>query len=126
LGFFLLRGPDTTGRQGKGRRQGQKAALLFCTFHPVLVDPLSAGKIAGYFISEPFPLERAITEFFFQALSNSEIKPIFIPSWDGKSETLEDLETDSILRINIRRVWIEAKTVGRRTDALSRLLENSF
>lgn len=76
---------------------------------------MSARKISSYFISEPFPLEKAIREFFFEALSNSGIKPIFVPSWDGKPEALKDLETDSILRINIRRFWIEAETVGRRT-----------
>lgn len=76
---------------------------------------MSVRKISSYFISDPFPLEKAIREFFFEALSNSGIKPIFVSSWDGKPEALKDLETDSILRINIRRFWIEAETVGRRT-----------
>jgi hypothetical protein len=74
-----------------------------------------ARKISSYFISEPFPLEEAIREFFFEALSNSGIKPIFVPGWDGKRETLKDLGTDSILRINIRRFWIEGESVRRRT-----------
>jgi hypothetical protein len=76
---------------------------------------MSARKKSNYFISEPFPLEKAIREFFFEAISNSGIKPVFFPSWDGKPETLKDLETDSILRIDIRRFWIEAKTVRQRT-----------
>lgn len=76
---------------------------------------MSVRKISNYFISEPFPLEKAIREFFFEALSNSGIKPIFVPGWDEKPEALKNLKTDSILRINIRRFWVEAKTVGRRT-----------
>jgi hypothetical protein len=76
---------------------------------------MSARNISSYFRSEPFPLEKAIREFFFDGLSNSGIQPIFVPRWDGKRETLKDLETDSILRINIRRFWVEAVTVGRRT-----------
>jgi hypothetical protein len=75
---------------------------------------MSARKISSYFISEPFPLEKVIREFFSEALSNSGIKPIFVPSWDGKPKALKDLETDSILRINVRRFWIEAETVRRR------------
>jgi len=76
---------------------------------------MSARKIPSYFISEPLPLENAISEFFFEALSNSGIRPILVPSWDGKSGMLKDLETDSILKINIRRFWIEAAPAGRRT-----------
>jgi hypothetical protein len=76
---------------------------------------MSARKISSYFISEPLPLENAISDFFFEALANSGIKPILAPGWDGKPETLKDLETDSILKINIRRFWSEAVPAGRRT-----------
>jgi hypothetical protein len=75
---------------------------------------ISTRRISSYFISEPPPLEKAISEFFFEALSNCGIKPILVPSWDGKPGTLKDLETDSILKINIRRFWIEVAPVGRR------------
>ncbi len=75
----------------------------------------SLRKISNYFKSEPFPLEKAIREFFSEALSHSGIQTIFVSSWDGNPEALKDLEADSILRIDMKRFWIEAEAVGGRT-----------
>jgi hypothetical protein len=75
----------------------------------------TSRRISGFFKSEPFPLEQAIREFFFAAFSDSGIHSIFVPSWDGKPETLPEVAADSILRINIRRFWIETELVRRAT-----------
>jgi hypothetical protein len=75
----------------------------------------SARRISNYFKSEPFPLEKAIREFFSDGLAHSGIETMFVPNWDGNPEALKDLEADSILRIDMKRFWIEAEAVGRRT-----------
>ncbi len=61
------------------------------------------------FKSEPFPLEKAIEDFLSEALSRYGIKTIPVPAWDGKPESLKNMETDSVLFIEIRRFWAEGK-----------------
>jgi len=60
-----------------------------------------------YFRSNPFPLEKAIGESLSEALSRHGIKTIPIPSWDDKPESLKNMETDSVLMIEIKRFWTE-------------------
>jgi uncharacterized lipoprotein YajG len=44
------------------------------------------------------------------------VKPIPISSWDGKPESLKNLETDSVLMIEIKRFWTEGKASLFKTD----------
>ncbi len=67
----------------------------------------SVGGDVTYFRSSPFPLEKAIGESLSEALSRYGIKTIPIPSWDDKPESLKNIETDSVLMIEIKRFWTE-------------------
>jgi hypothetical protein len=68
-----------------------------------------------YFRSDPFPLEKAIGESLSEALSRYGIKIIPIPGWDDKPESLKNMETDSVLMIEIKRFWTEGKASLFRT-----------
>ena len=68
-----------------------------------------------YFRSDPFPLEKAIGESLSEALSHSGIKIIPIPQWDDKTESLKNMETDSVLMIEIKRFWAEGSAFLFRT-----------
>jgi len=69
-----------------------------------------------YFKSHPFPLERAIKESLSDALSRHGVKTIPISNWDGKPESLKNMETDSVLMIEIKRFWTEGKASLFRTN----------
>jgi len=73
--------------------------------------------ISSYFKSDPFPLEKAITESLSGALSRYGVKTVSILNWDGKPEALKNMETDSVLMIEIKRFWIEGKAAPFRTNA---------
>jgi hypothetical protein len=64
---------------------------------------------SSYFKSYPFPLEKAIEESLSQVLSHNGVKTIPISHWDGRPESLENMETDSVLMIEIKRFWLEGK-----------------
>ncbi len=70
---------------------------------------------ATYFKSQSFPLEKAIGESLSAALSRYGVKVISIPLWDDKPESLKNLETDSILMIEIKRFWTEGNASLFRT-----------
>ncbi len=70
---------------------------------------------SNYFKSHPFPLERAIMESLPDALSRYGVKTIPISNWDGKPESLKNMETDSVLMIEIKRFWTEGKASAFRT-----------
>jgi len=70
---------------------------------------------SDYFKSHPFPLERAIKESLSDALSRYGVKTIPISNWDGKPESLKNMETDSVLMIEIKRFWTEGKAAAFRT-----------
>jgi hypothetical protein len=70
---------------------------------------------SDYFKSHPFPLERAIMESLPDALSRYGVKTIPISNWDGKPESLKNMETDSVLMIEIKRFWTEGKASAFRT-----------
>ena len=70
---------------------------------------------SDYFKSHPFPLERAIMESLSDALSRYGLKTIPISNWDGKPESLKNMETDSVLMIEIKRFWTEGKASAFRT-----------
>jgi hypothetical protein len=63
--------------------------------------------ISSHFKSEPFPLEKAITDTLSQALSGYGVKTIPISNWDGRPESLKHMETDSVLMIEVKRFWTE-------------------
>ena len=63
----------------------------------------------SYFRSNPFPLEKAISDSLPDVLSRNGVKAIPIPSWDDKPESLKDVEADSVLMIEIKRFWTEGK-----------------
>ena len=70
---------------------------------------------SSYFKSHPFPLERAIAESLSNALLNYGVKTISISNWDGKPESLRNMETDSVMMIEIKRFWTEGKAYTFRT-----------
>jgi hypothetical protein len=70
---------------------------------------------SSYFKSHPIPLERAIQESLSGSLSRYGVKAIPISDWDGKPESLKNMETDSVLMIEIKRFWTEGKASLFRT-----------
>jgi hypothetical protein len=62
-----------------------------------------------YFKSHPFPLEKAIGESLSAVLSRNGIKTIPVARGDHKPESLKNMETDSVLMIEIKRFWTEGK-----------------
>ena len=70
---------------------------------------------SNYFKSQPFPLEKAIRESLSEALSRFGVRTVPIPNWDGKPESLKNMETDSVLMIEIKRFWTEGKASAFRT-----------
>ena len=64
---------------------------------------------SNYFKSYPFPLEKAIKESLSDVLSRYGVKVISISNWDGRPESLKDIEADSVLMIEIKRFWTEGK-----------------
>ena len=70
---------------------------------------------SSYFKSQPFPLEKAIQDSLSEALSRYGIETVPVPNWDGKPESLKNMEIDSVLMIEIKRFWTEAKASAFRT-----------
>lgn len=70
---------------------------------------------SNYFKSDPFPLDRAIKESLSDVLPRYGVKIIPISHWDGKPESLKDIETDSVLVIEIKRFWTEGKASAFRS-----------
>lgn len=70
----------------------------------------------SYFKSYPFPLEKAIKESLLDALSRYGVKIVSIPIWDGRPESLKDIDADSVLMIEIKRFWTEGKASPFKTD----------
>jgi hypothetical protein len=132
LGFFVL-GCAKTGthplnlqyqsvKELSSLQQKIGATLALAPFKDERPDTLYIGRHTNlqgdsdYFKSNPFPLERAIKESLSDGLSRYGVKPIPISSWDGKPESLKNLETDSVLMIEIKRFWTEGKTSLFKTD----------
>jgi len=87
--------------------------LGIASFYDPRPDTLYIGRhtpfsgISNHYKSEPFPLEKAITDSLSHALSGYGVKTIPISNWDGEPEFLRNMETDSVLMIQIKRFWIE-------------------
>ncbi len=71
---------------------------------------------SNYFKSYPFPFERAMQESLSAVLSRYGVKVISIPSWDGRPESLKEIDADSVLMIEIKRFWTEGKASPFRTN----------
>jgi hypothetical protein len=67
-----------------------------------------AGRFS-YFKSDP-SLEKAMEESLFRVLPPYGVKPVAIPAWDGRPDSLKALETDSVLMVEIKKFWIEGKS----------------
>ncbi len=89
------------------------STVAMASFKDVRPETLYIGRhtnVEGdvtYFRSHPFPLEKAIEDSLSEALSRYGIKTIPIPGWDDKPESLKNMETDSVLMIEIKRFWSE-------------------
>jgi len=73
--------------------------------------------VSSYFKSDPFPLERAIKESLTEVLSSRGVKTVPISSWDGEPESLKTQEADSILMMEVKKFWTEARAATFKTDA---------
>jgi len=49
-------------------------------------------------------------------LSQSGIKIVSIPSWDGTPESLKNIDTDSVLMVEIKKFWTEGQANLFRTN----------
>lgn len=73
-------------------------------------------RVSNYLRSEPFPLENAIRDSLLQLLSLHGIKTVLNSNWDGKEESLKNIEADSILMIEVMRFWAEGTVSPRGTN----------
>jgi len=62
-----------------------------------------------YFESNPSPLEKALQESLSNALSKFGMKIVPISNWDKTPESLKNIDTDSILMIEIKKFWTEGR-----------------
>jgi hypothetical protein len=65
--------------------------------------------LTTHFESNPSPLEKALQESLSYALSRFGMKVISISNWDGTPESLRNIDTDSILMIEIKKFWTEGR-----------------
>jgi len=131
LGFFLL-GCAKVGTHSLSLRyqsvkefpslqQKVGATLAMVPFKDERPDTLYIGvhtSLQGdssYFKSHPFPLEKAIKESLSDALTRFGVKIIPISDWDGRPESLKNMETDSVLMLEMKRFWTEGKASAFRT-----------
>jgi lysozyme family protein len=52
-----------------------------------------------------------------QALSRHGVKMVPMSKWDGEPGSLKNMETDSVLMIEIKNFWTESKAAAFRTNA---------
>jgi hypothetical protein len=53
------------------------------------------------------PLEKALREALSNALSRLGLKVVSVSNWDGTPESLKNIDTDSVLTIEIKKFWTE-------------------
>jgi hypothetical protein len=63
--------------------------------------------LATHFESNPVPLEKALQEALGDALSRLGLKVVSVSNWDGTPESLKNIDTDSVLTIEIKKFWTE-------------------
>ncbi len=85
------------------------------TFYIGIHTPLRG--ISSHYKSDPFPLEKALMDSLSQALSRHGVKMVPMSKWDGEPGSLKNMETDSVLMIEIKKFWTESKAAAFRTNA---------
>lgn len=121
-GTFPIHLKYQPGREFSSLQQKLGTTLGIAPFKDERSDTLYIGHhtslrgISSYFKSDPFPLEKAIEESITDVLSRYGIKTISISNWDGKPESLKNLEVDSVLMIEIKRFWTEGRATTFRTN----------
>jgi len=73
--------------------------------------------VSSYFKSDPFPLEKAIMESLSPVLSRYGVKTVPTANWDGKPESLKNIDADSILMIEIKKFWTDGRASLFKTSA---------
>jgi hypothetical protein len=73
-------------------------------------------SLITHFESSPLPLEKALQESLIDALSRSGVRVVSIPNWDGTPESLKNIETDSVLTVEIKKFWTEGVASLFRTN----------
>ena len=76
-------------------------------------------QTSDYFRSEPFPLEKAISDSLSEAVSRFGVKTVPLPNWDREPESLKNIAADSILRIEIKSFWTEGIAAVRGTKEIA-------
>jgi hypothetical protein len=110
--------PQKTGSTlGLAPVQDERPDPLYVGLH----DPYS-GRFS-YFKSTP-ELKEAIRQSLVQMLPPYGISVVSLPAWDWTPASLRDLNVDSALLVEIKRLWIEGKGSLLATDvrASARLL----
>lgn len=85
-------------------------------------DTIYIGKyippqgVSSYLKSDPFPLEKAISDSLSKVLHQNGIKAFPISSWDKRPESLKTIDADSVLMIDIKKFWTEGKRSYLRTE----------
>ena len=111
--FLLLRYQPTKQFPSLQQQIGQNLALAPLkdqrpdTLYVGLHAPLTGNFL--YFKSDPSPLEKAVMESLPPVLSSHGIKVVSVPSWDGKPDSLKNVDADSVLMIEIKALWTEGK-----------------
>jgi len=72
--------------------------------------------LGTHFESNPKPLEKALQESLGDALSRLGLKVAPASSWDGTPKSLKDMDTDSVLTIEIKKFWTEGRGSLFRTN----------
>ncbi len=72
--------------------------------------------LTTHFESNPSPLEKALQQSLRDAISRSGIKVVSISHWDGTPESLKDIDTDSVLMIEIKKFWTGGQASLFRTN----------
>jgi len=62
-----------------------------------------------HFESNPSPLEKALQESLINALSRLGMKVVSLSDWDGLPGSLKNIDTDSVLMIEIRKFWTQGQ-----------------
>jgi hypothetical protein len=75
--------------------------------------------VSTYFKSSTSPLEKAMAESLSKVFSHRGVKIIPVSNWEGKPESLQNMEVDSVLMIEIKKFWMEAKARLFRTELKS-------
>jgi hypothetical protein len=72
--------------------------------------------LTTHFQSNPSPLEKALQESLITVLTRFGMKVVSMPNWEGTPESLKNMDTDSVLRIEIKKFWTEGKASLFRTN----------